>query len=289
MADELNLPFGLFLAFGSAGLLNTSFFFQHRASNRVEDLHFRHPLTAARALCANPIWLAACGGGAVGWACYIAALHFAPLSLVQGIGSGGLGLLTLLAHRFGSPLSRRDRVAGIVATIGVVVLCSSLAVAPTNVRPRLDVILIVVLVGMVIAAALAQVGRTFRRSGIGLGVATGVLYSMSDIAMKGAFEGLGLILVPVALVCSVLGFSALQVAFQRDAVLATAGLSSLINSVVPIAAGIVVFREALPNGIAGFARGAGFTLSIAGGVMLTRSEQQRADASGATNRHASLG
>jgi hypothetical protein len=183
----LNLPFGLFLAFGSAGLLNMSFFFQHRASNRVEALHFRPPLTAMRALCANPIWLAACGGGAIGWACYIAALHFAPLSLVQGIGSGGIGLLTLLAHRFGAPLSRRDRGAGSVATLGVVLLCSSLAVAPTNVRPRLDVIVVVVVLGgMLIAGTLAQVGHTFRRSGIVLGVATGVLYSTSDIAMKGA-------------------------------------------------------------------------------------------------------
>ena len=193
----------------------------------------------------------------------------------QSIGSGGLGLLTLLAHRFGSPLSRRDRFAGIVATIGIVLVCSSLAVAPTNVRPRLAVVFVVVLGGMIIAGTLAGVGRSSQRSGIALGVATGVLYSMSDIATKGALEGLGLVLLPLVLTCSVLGFAALQVAFQRDAVLATAGLSSLINSLVPIGAGIVLFREVLPNGIAGWARGPGFILSITGGVLLTRSATNR--------------
>jgi hypothetical protein len=272
MGDELSFPFGLILALASAALLNTSLFFQHRASNRVEDLHLRHPIAALRALGSSPIWVLASGGGALGWGCYVAALHYAPLSLVQGFGAGGLGLLTLLAHRFGSPLSRRERMAGIIATSGVVLLCSSLAVAPTHVRPRLGLILVVVLIGMIIAGIVAWVGCNFRGSGTALGVATGMLYSMSDVATKGALEGLGLVLVPLVLACSALGFAVLHLAFQRDEVLATAGLSSLVNSLVPIVAGIVLFREALPDGLAGWARAIGFVLSVTGGVLLARRE-----------------
>jgi hypothetical protein len=288
VGDELSLPFGLLLAFGSAGLLSTSFFFQHRSSNRVGELRLRHPFVAARALCANPVWLLASGGGAVGWACYIAALHYAPLSLVQGIGSGGLGLLTLLAHRLGSPLSAHDRHAGIISTFGVVLLCSSLAVAPTSVRPHLYLVIGIVLGGLITAGVLAGSGRTSGRHGIALGAAAGVLYSMSDIATKGALEGLGLVLLPLILTCTVLGFVALQIAFQRDAVLATAGLSSLVNTVVPIAAGIVIFREALPSGIAGWARGVGFILSIVGGVLLSQSGHRSTGSSGEASRYPSL-
>ena len=64
--------------------------------------------------------------------------------------------------------------------------------------------------------------------------------------------------------------SLLQLAFQRGRVLETAGLSTLVNNIIPIAGGLFLFHEALPGGAAGVARLASFAAVVAGAVLLAR-------------------
>jgi hypothetical protein len=61
---------------------------------------------------------------------------------------------------------------------------------------------------------------------------------------------------------------ALQLAFQRGRVLETAGLSTLVNNLIPIVGGLVVFHETLPKGLAGIARVASFVAVVCGAVLL---------------------
>ena len=71
-------------------------------------------------------------------------------------------------------------------------------------------------------------------------------------------------------VCTALAFVLLQLAFQRGRVLETAGLSTLVNNIIPIAGGLFLFHEALPGGAAGVARLASFAAVVAGAVLLAR-------------------
>jgi membrane-bound ClpP family serine protease len=71
----------------------------------------------------------------------------------------------------------------------------------------------------------------------------------------------------------VIGFVALQLAFQRGGALATAGMSTLLNNALPIMAGIVAFHERLPAAPFGVVRAAGFVVVVLGAAMLARPER----------------
>ena len=60
----------------------------------------------------------------------------------------------------------------------------------------------------------------------------------------------------------------LQAGFQRGSALTTAGLATLLTNALPIAAGMVVFREPLPSGWVGAVRIAAFTGVVVGAVLL---------------------
>jgi hypothetical protein len=78
--------------------------------------------------------------------------------------------------------------------------------------------------------------------------------------------------VPAVLAAHGLGFILLQLGFQRGSALATAGVATLFTNAVPIAAGMVVFRDGLPDGILGAARIVAFVAVVAGAALLARAE-----------------
>ena len=84
--------------------------------------------------------------------------------------------------------------------------------------------------------------------------AAGLFFGVGDLATKGAVSGNGLLFAPLLTACTALGFVTLQLAFQRGRVLETAGLSVLVNNMIPIAGGLLLFHEGLPGGAAGVAR-----------------------------------
>jgi hypothetical protein len=87
---------GLLLALGSAAALNWGYFAQHGAANDVPPLSLRRPFRSLRSLFANRRWLLGFFAGIGGWGLYVGALAAAPLSLVQAVSAGGIGLLALL-------------------------------------------------------------------------------------------------------------------------------------------------------------------------------------------------
>jgi hypothetical protein len=260
---------GLVLALLAALALNVGFFVQHGAANTMMSLTLRNPIDSARSLVTNRNWMLGYAAGWVGWGIYIAALSLAPLSLVQAVSAGGVGVLALLVNRFGTPLEGRERVGAGIAIGGLVVLGLSLTAPVTSASPaQTSTLLLIAGIGVAVSAVLAfMVARTFR-PGASLGCAAGILFGVGDLATKGAVSGNGLVLVPVLAVCTALGFVALQMAFQRGRVMETAGISTLINNVIPIVGGLFVFHEALPTGWAGVARLVSFAMVVTGAVLL---------------------
>jgi hypothetical protein len=265
----VSLAAGLLLALMAALALNVGFFVQHGATNTMVSLSIRHPIRSGRLLVSNRQWMLGYAAGWVGWGFYIAALSLAPLSLVQAVSAGGVGVLAILVHRLGTPLRARERLGAGVAVIGLVLLGLSLTVGVTP-RPSAHTasLLVVISVGAGIAGVLAfVVARTFRPAA-SMGCAAGLLFGVGDLATKGAVSGNGLVFVPILAVCTALGFVALQLAFQRGRVLETAGVATLVNNIIPIVGGLLVFHDSIPGGLAGVARVSSFAAVVVGAVLL---------------------
>jgi len=264
----VHLAAGLALALLAAMALNVGYFVQHGATNSMVSLSLRHPVASARLLVGNRQWLLGYGAGWVGWGLYIAALDLAPLSLVQSVSAGGVGILAILAHQLGTPLTRRELIGTGLAVVGLVFLGLSLVSGVSGSAPANGVTLVVVVaVGAGLAGALVALAQRFR-PGASLGCAAGLLFGVGDRATKGAVDGVGLVFVPILAVCTALGFVTLQLAFQRGRVLETAGSSTLVNNLIPIVGGVVVFHEPIPPGLAGWARTVSFVAVVAGAVLL---------------------
>jgi hypothetical protein len=271
----MRLAVGIVLALGSALALNWGFFVQHGATNTLPRLTVRRPIHSLWALFSNWRWLTGYLVGMGGWGLYIVALLFAPLSIVQAVAAGGVGVLALLVWRLErEDLTRRDATAVGACIAGLVLLLVSFAGGVPRQHAPGHVGLYVWVGALAAVAAISwSAGARVMRAGAGLGAAAGLLYAAGDVSTKGA-ETATLIFIPVLIACQVLGFVALQMAFQRGGALATAGTCTLLNNSIPIIAGVVAFQEHVPRNGFGVLRVLSFALTVAGAAMLARPEKE---------------
>lgn len=266
---------GLVLALLSAACLNWGFLRQHGSAAELPPLSVRRPLRSLRLLFSNLSWLAGFAVGLAGWALYVAALRLAPLSLVQAVSAGGIGLLALLVERTTpARLSRREWTGVAAATFGLLLLGVSLFGGSAAGRHGAPVAVALWIVVSTAVAALSAGPLAARLAGgAGLGIAAGALYAAGDVATKAAVGGGAAVLFAAAvLACHGLAFVALQLGFQRGSALATAGVSTLLTNALPIVAGTLVFSEALPGGGLGVLRLLAFAAVVAGAALLVRGE-----------------
>jgi hypothetical protein len=254
---------GLVLAVASTVAINGGYALQHTSASRLPPLTLRHPIRSLRSLAGNRRWLIGFLGGIGGWVLYVAALRLAPLSLVQAASAGGIAVLALGGGR----LRPQERVGVGAAVLGLVLLALSLDAHPAVGRaPSLAVI--AWFAGSLVAAAIAAVVLP---RGAGLGTAAGVLYAAGDVGTKAAVAGgRQLLFAPAVLGFHGVAFVCMQLAFQRGARLATAGLAVLWTNALPIVAGTLLFGESLPGGWRSGARVTAFALVLVGAVALSR-------------------
>jgi hypothetical protein len=262
---------GLALALLSACCLNWGFLCQHDTASGLPPLSPRRPIASLRLLFGNPRWLAGFTVGLAGWALYVAALRLAPLSLVQAVSAGGIGMLALLVERTtGTRLSRREWTGVGAAVVGLLLLGVSLT-AGEHVGGQTGgagAVGVWIAVSAIVAALVAGLPVPLLAGGAGFGIAAGTLYAAGDVATKAAVGGGAAVLFTAAvLVCHGLAFVTLQLGFQRGTALATAGVSTLAMNALPIAAGTLVFSEALPGGGLGVVRLLAFACVVAGAAM----------------------
>jgi hypothetical protein len=282
---------GLGLALLSAGCLNWGFLRQHGTAAGMPPLSIRRPLVSLRLLFANLRWLTGFFVGIAGWALYVAALKLAPLSLVQAVSAGGIGLLALLVERTtDARLSRREWSGVAAAVLGLLLLGLSLAGGETAGRHgSAATVGLWIAVSLVVAAVSVGPAASRLAAGAGFGLAAGVLYAAGDVATKAAVGGgAALLFTAAVLACHGLAFVSLQLGFQRGSALATAGVSNLAMNALPIAAGTLLFRESLPGGAAGAVRLLAFAAVVAGAALLVRPEPQPVSAASAASTSASV-
>jgi len=265
----MSIAAGLLLALGSAVALNWGWIAQHAAASELPPLTIRHPVASLRLLFRDLRWLTGFLVGLGGWALYVAALALAPLSLVQAVAAGSIGILALLAHRAGATFTSRERVAVVVSTAGLLLLAVSLAGGASAGREPSAAAVVLWLGVSLAVAALGVLGGSALVPGAGLGLAAGVLYAAGDVATKSIFAGgIWLALIVVVLAAHGGAFVALQFGFQRGSALATAGTSTLLTNALPIVAGLAVFHEHLPGGAYAVLRVASFAAVVLGAALL---------------------
>ena len=266
---------GLALSLASAACLSWGFVRQHGEAAGLPRLTVRRPLASLQALFGNRRWLTGFAVGIAGWATYVAALRLAPLSLVQAVSAGGIGLLALFVARATHARLERREWAGVwLAVIGLVLLGLSLT-RSSSTGGHGSGAAVGLWLAVSIAAAVLFAGPLARKlaRGAGFGVAAGILYAAGDVATKAAVGGGAAAFFALAVFAlHGLAFVVLQLGFQRGGALATAGVSTLAMNALPIAAGMAVFSEGLPDGAAAVARVLAFGAVVAGAGLLARPE-----------------
>jgi hypothetical protein len=269
---------GLALALGSAVGTNIAFLFNQRGAVVAPPVRLRHPLSSAAGLFGSRAFTLGWVVAVAAWGLHVGALALLPLSVVQAVLAGGLVFLAVLAERyFGFQLGRRQWAGVIVTTCGLAVIAITGGSHTSALRHYSLAALIAVECGVfTLGAVLIRI--SMRRSigpageGLLLGVAAGVLFGVSDIALKyltgavhGGVHGLVSEWTLTALAASVLAFYASARGLQLGPGVAVIAFTSVAANLAAVIGGILVFRDPIGIGApAILARVIAFGLVIAG-------------------------
>ena len=273
---------GLGLALGSALGTNIGFLFKQRGPVLAPPVRARHPLSSAAGLFRSRAFTLGWAVAVAAWGLHVGALALAPLSIVQAVLSGGLVFLAVLAERyFGFQLGRRQWAGVIVTTTGLAVIAITGGSHTSALRHYSLAALIAVECG-VFALGAALIRISMRRSigpateGLMLGVAAGVLFGVSDIALKyltgavhGGVQGIVSEWTMAALAASVLAFYASARGLQLGPGVAVIAFTSVAANLAAIVGGILVFRDPIGIGAPAIvARVIAFGLVIVGAAFM---------------------
>lgn len=266
---------GLVLAFVSAVVINLAYLREHAAASALPALSVRHPLRFVRLLLGNRPWLIGWAMESSGFLLYVAALALAPLSLVQSISAGGIGVLAVVAaRRAGRRLTRVELGGVLLSVLGLAALAASLVGGKAKEGGgELGPILLWLGVTAAVAIVFVIVGRRHWGTAVAYGVAGGLFFSIGDISTKLTTQGGARAAFVVLLLAGYAsGTALLQIGYQAGAALTVAGLATLVTNALPIAAGTVVLDEPLPGGVLGAVRLVSFVAVVTGAVLLARQQ-----------------
>lgn len=273
---------GLVIALVAATATSLGWLMKSRGARSSPRMRHDRPGRSLRALLASR-WFA--GGvlvASAGGLLHIAALGLAPISTVQAVMATGIVFLGVMAERlFGWPVSRRQRAGVALTGFGLL----ALAVSVPELRGAHSTFHSPAMLGFVLALLAAsgllllapRLRRLRGHDGALIGAASGALFGLSDIAIKGLYgvtgHGVAAVLLSPWLAVAVIGGLIAQYVSARslqtgDAVSVTA-LTGVAVNVANIAGGILIFGDPLAHGFAGTLTAAGAFAAICVGAFLT--------------------
>jgi drug/metabolite transporter (DMT)-like permease len=256
------LQLGIVLALFCAFATNVGFLLKHRGACAAPDVSLKHPLRSAVGLFRSKWFAVGFLVALVAWVFHVGALAMAPLSVVQAVIAGGLVFLTVLAERyFGCSVGTRQWAGVGLTALGLVLLAVTL---PHNGGHSSYSV-----VGMIaFESALLALGTflvlskkldSHEHHGVMLGTAAGILFGVSDVAIKamttsmGTGGGIG-VLSPWLITCvaaSVIAFYASARGLQKGEAVPVITLTSAAANVTAISGGILVFGDPMPGDLVG--------------------------------------
>jgi drug/metabolite transporter (DMT)-like permease len=254
----VSLNLGILLALACAIATQLGFLYKHKGANAAPAVDIRHPFRTAKELYSCK-WFAVGMAIATGaWFFHVMALKYAPLSVVQAVLSTGVVILAVFAERiFGFHVGFRQWVGVAMTALGLLLLVITLP-ATHGAHSAYSLAAMIAFEGamLVIGALLIggpHLGAPDHHHGVMLGAAAGVLFGVSDIAIKGltgAHGVFGVITDPwlaVTVGASVVAFYASARGLQDGEAVPVIAATSTAANVSCILGGIIVFGDPMPS------------------------------------------
>jgi hypothetical protein len=266
----------LVVALAATGLTNVAYLREHDAAAALPTLSLRRPLHSIEALLTDRSWLVGFALESGGFALYVAALALAPLTLVQSVSAGGIGILAYASARLSRRGLGRYELAGVLLSmLGLLALAVSLAGGSgEGAGGSTAKILLWLAAAAGAAAVVLALGRRFGAFAVAEGIAGGLFFSIGDISVKVATQGGARAAFAIGVIVGYsLGTAFLQLGYQKGGALTVAGLATLLTNALPIAAGNVVLGEPVPGGVFGGLRIVAFATVTLGAILLARPDR----------------
>jgi drug/metabolite transporter (DMT)-like permease len=251
---------GISLALACALATNVGFLYKHRGACAAPSVDMRRPWQSAKALFASPLFTIGWLIGAGAWVFHVAAMSVAPLSLVQAVLAGGMVLLAVMAEQMlGCRIGRRQWAGLGLTALGLMLLGFTLPVAHGAHSQFSIPGMIAFEAGLIGAGTLLilgpSIGAPEHHHGYMLGAASGMLFGVSDIAIKAisgmiGSQGVEGVLSPWLLVCvaaAVAAFYASAKAFQDGEAVPVIAVTGTAANVAGIVGGFIVFHDPFPT------------------------------------------
>jgi len=261
----MTLDIGILLALACAFVANLGFFFKYRGANSVPKVRVTHPLRSARALYSSKWFALGMLIAVCSWGLHVAALSMAPMSVIQVSLAAGMVFIAVMAERiFGFEVGRRQWIGLILTGVGLALLGLTLPAMHGSSSHFSAAPMIVFeatlfgLGGLLIMGP--RMGGRSEHHGVMLGAASGVLFGVSDTAIKaltgivGAHGALGLLLSPwlaVAVLASIVAFYSSARGLQDGEAVPVIAVTGTAANISGIAGGIVVFGDPMAAGAFG--------------------------------------
>ena len=261
----MTLDLGILLALGCAFVANLGFFYKHRGANSVPKVQVMHPWRSAKELFSSKWFTIGMITATASWGLHVAALALAPMSVIQVSLAAGVVFIAVMADRFfGFEVGRRQWIGLLMTAGGLVLLGVTLpemhgahatfsAPAMISFEAGLFGIGGLLLMG-------PRMGGPVEHHGVMLGAAAGILFGVSDTAIKaltgitGAHGFMGLLLSPwlaVAILASILAFFASARGLQDGDAVPVIAVTGTAANIAGIGGGILVFGDPMAGGAFG--------------------------------------
>ncbi|MHB1538432.1 MAG: hypothetical protein ACYCUM_01140 [Solirubrobacteraceae bacterium] len=261
----MTLAIGILLALACALASNLAFFYKYRGANERPRVDMRRPLRTVRSLYSSRWFTIGMLIATGSWGLHVAALALAPMSVVQVSLAAGVVVIAVMAERMlGCEVGRRQWLGLWLMAVGLGVLGLTLPAVHGADSHFSDAPMIGFEVGFFGVGGLLIVGPRVRGAsehhGVMLAAAAGVLFGVSDTAIKaltgilGEHGVLAVLLSPwlgFAVAASVLAFYASARALQDGDAVPVIAVTGTAANIAGIASGLIVFGDPMPASVVG--------------------------------------
>jgi drug/metabolite transporter (DMT)-like permease len=279
----MTLDLGILLALACAFVANLAFFYKHRGANAVAKVQMRHPLRSARALYSSKWFTFGMIIATASWGLHVGALALAPMSVIQVSLAAGMVFIAVMAERmFGFEVGRRQWIGLFLTAAGLAMLGLTLPSLHGAHSQFSQAAMISFEAGLFGLGGLLimgpRMGGPVEHHGVMLGAAAGILFGVSDTAIKaltgitGAHGMLALVLSPwllVAVVASIVAFYASARGLQDGEAVPVIAVTGTAANIAGIAGGIIVFGDPMAGSALGITLQAlAFVLVVVASAMM---------------------
>lgn len=279
---SLAVGVGLICALLSALGTNLAFLLKYKGAVAAPDVDMRHPLRSAIDLFRSRWWSVGWAVAAVAFALHVAALTLAPISIGQAVLAGGLVFLAVLAERFfGFELGRRQWVGIGLVAVSLALLTLTGGAGGGGARSGYSLAGMIIFEGIAVCVGLLLVlshliERIPAQRGVLLGIAAGLGFGISDVAIKALSGDLDSGLVGlrspwsvIIVTAAVFSFYASARSLQIGDGVAVIAVTSVAANLSTILAGLAVFGDRLgDDALVVGVRLAAFALVLIGAALI---------------------